>query len=115
VPSAEIPPEAAFVHIHSLEAMADLTVDPGRVGHGRVAIHVSREDFSEFPARAVRLTLDPPTPGTMIEHTASRSADGTWEIASLDLPQAGIWTARVIVTPQAGAPIVLDAPLVINP
>lgn len=115
VPSAEIPPDAAFVHIHSLEAMADLTVDPGRIGRGRVSIHVSREDFSEFPARAVRLALDPPVPGSTIERMAVRAADGTWEIASLDLPQAGIWTARVIVTPPTGVPIVLDAPLLINP
>lgn len=29
---ADIPPAAAFVHIHAPEAMADVTIDPGRVG-----------------------------------------------------------------------------------
>lgn len=114
-PASEVPPDAAFVHIHSIEAMADVTIDPGRAGRSRATIHISREDFSEFPAKAVRLALDPPAPGiTVAEHAAVRTAYGTWQIEEINLPQPGIWTVRVIIAPEIGAPIVLDAPIVIN-
>jgi hypothetical protein len=41
--------------------------------------------------------------------------DGTWEVNALDLPQDGVWTVRVIIPTNRGAPIVLDAPIVIEP
>ncbi len=55
-----IPPDAAFTHIHAPEAMADVTINPGRAGHSAVTIRVSREDFTTFAAKDVRLVLDPP-------------------------------------------------------
>jgi putative copper resistance protein D len=114
--ASAIPPDAAFVHIHSTEAMADVTIDPGRAGRASVSIRVSREDFSEFPARSVRLELDPPAPAVKrLAGSALRTPDGTWRIAAIDLGLPGIWTARVIVAPEAGTPIVLDAPVVIEP
>ena len=33
--STEIPPDAAFTHIHDVAAMADVTIDPGRAGPAR--------------------------------------------------------------------------------
>ena len=30
--NANVPPDAAFVHIHSSEAMAEVTIEPGRTG-----------------------------------------------------------------------------------
>jgi hypothetical protein len=41
-------------------------------------------------------------------------ADGTWQAANVDIPQPGIWTVRIIVTPEVGQPIALDAPIVIE-
>jgi len=109
-----IPPDASFVHIHAAEAMADVTIDPGRAGRTDVMIRVSREDLSLFPAKDVRLALDPPTAGGQtLERTAVKQSDGTWLIDGLTIAQSGIWTARVIVQPSQGEPIVLDAPIVI--
>ena len=42
--SAGIPPDAAFVHIHTSEVMAEVTIEPGRTGRTDVTIRVSRED-----------------------------------------------------------------------
>ena len=111
-PPPNIPADAAFVHIHSSEAMADVTIDPGRAGRAHVTVRVSREDFSEFPARSVRLALDPPAPahGTL-ERTTVSTPDGTWEVDALELGTPGIWTVRVIVIPANGPSIVLDAPV----
>jgi len=114
-PPPDIPPDAAFVHIHSSEAMADVTVNPGRAGPTRITVRVLREDFSEFPAQAVRLVLDPPAPTTKaVERAAIDMPDGTWQVDALDLGMPGIWTIRVVITPAAGPPIVLDAPIVID-
>lgn len=113
--TADIPSNAAFVHIHSSEAMADVTIDPGRAGRSRASIRVSRENFSEFPAKSVRLDLASPTTAVRrLARSAVRMPDGTWQIDAIDLVQPGIWTVRVIVAPEAGAPIVLDAPVVIE-
>ncbi len=112
---ADIPPNAAFVHIHAPEAMADVTVDPGRAGTAQVTIRVVREDFSRFPAKDVRLVLEPPSPGSRkLERDAIEQSDGSWGVNGIPLAEAGIWTVRVIVTPSKGEPIPLDAPIVIE-
>jgi len=62
VEPANIPAHAAFTHIHSSDAMADVTIDPGRSGRVNAVIRVLREDLSEFSSKSVLLTLDPPPP-----------------------------------------------------
>ena len=112
---ADIPPNAAFVHIHAPEAMADVTVDPGRAGTAQVTIRVVREDFSRFPAKDVRLVLEPPSPGSRkLERDAIEQSDGSWGVSGIPLAESGIWTVRVIVAPSKGEPIPLDAPIVIE-
>src|SRR5450759_5605360 len=113
--SADVPRDAAFVHIHTSEAMAEVTIEPGRAGAANAPIRILREDFSEFPARSVEVTLDPPATGPKIARRAAHLPDGTWEVNGLDLSQPGIWNVRVIIPADRGAPIVLDAPIVIEP
>jgi hypothetical protein len=112
--TADVPPDAAFVHIHTNEAMAEVTIEPGRTGVANAHIRLLRDDFSEFPAKSVELTLDPPAAGTKIARTAAHLPDGTWEVNALNLSQNGIWTVRVIIPTDRSAPIVLDAPIVIE-
>ena len=114
-PSVEIPAAAAFVHIHAGEAMADVTLDPGRAGPVRATIRVSREDSTDFVVKEVRLALDPPRAGvTSLERAAIRRPDGTWQVDRIDIEQSGIRTVRVILVPANGQPLVLDAPIVIE-
>ena len=113
--STGIPSDAAFVHIHTVEVMADVTIEPGRAGRTDVTIRVSREDSSHYPAKDVRLELDPPSAGgRTIGRAAIEQADGSWLVNDLTLAPAGIWAARVIVRSVKGDPIVLDAPVVIE-
>jgi copper resistance protein D len=111
-----IPPDAAFVHIHGEEAMADVTIDPGRVGRVNALIRVLRDDLSEFPASQVSVNLDAPAPGLeSISRTAVQQSDGVWRANDIDLPQAGNWTVRVTIGSSAGEKsIVLDAPIAIE-
>ncbi len=41
--------EAAYVHIHTEAAMADVSIDPGRAGKSNVTIRVTREDSGVYP------------------------------------------------------------------
>jgi putative copper export protein len=109
-----IPPDAAFTHIHAPEVMADVTINPGRAGRSAVTIRVSREDFTTFAAKDVRLGLDPPAAfGKSLDLNAKQQPDGTWTVDDVALAHPGIWSVRVIVIDQSGETIVLDAPIVI--
>jgi copper resistance protein D len=110
-----IPPDAAFVHIHTSEAMADVMINPRRPGQADVTIRVTREDLSLFPAKDVRLALEPPTRGRRpVEQDAVEQADGTWLVNGITLTEPGIWTVHVFVRPDHGELIPLDAPIVIE-
>ena len=114
-PATTVPADAVFTHIHAPEAMADVTIIPGRAGNSTITIRVSREDFTTFAAKDVRVVLDPPAaPGDSLDRYAKRQPDGTWTINDLTLVPPGIWTIRVIVIAQSGEAIVLDAPIVIE-
>lgn len=112
--STDVPPDAAFVHIHTSEAMAEVTIEPGHAGNANAHIRVLRDDFSEYPAKSVELSLDPPGGGAKIARVAAHLPDGTWEVNALDLPQPGVWTVRVIIGTDGNAAIVLDAPIEID-
>jgi copper transport protein len=95
--------------------MADVTINPGRAGNSAITIRVSRQDFTVFAAKDVRVVLDPPTAsGPSLDRDARRQPDGTWTINDITLAPPGIWTVRVIVIGQSGETIVLDAPIVID-
>ena len=110
-----VPPDAAFTHIHAPEAMADVTINPGHAGNSTITIRVSREDFTTFAAKDVRVVLDPPeASGDSLDRDTKRQPDGTWTINDITLAPPGIWTVRVIVIAQSEETIVLDAPIVIE-
>jgi len=115
LPTANVPADAAFVHIHTEQAMAEVTIDPGRAGPAKANIRILDENFSELPANVVHLTMEPPAPGTApIERDAVRQADGTWAVDGIDLPASGNWTVRVTIAGTNGIKIVLDGPIVIE-
>jgi hypothetical protein len=49
-----------------------------------------------------------------LERNAIELADGTWQVSGISITEPGIWTVKVIVTPQPGEAILLDAPIVIE-
>jgi len=114
--SEAISPGAAFVHIHGAEAMVDVIINPGRSGLSEATIRVMGEDLSRFPAKDVRLSLEPPlSRGPTLERGAVEYPDGAWRVTDIALPDPGIWIVRVTVTSEPGEAILLDAPIVIEP
>lgn len=114
--AAPVTSEAAFVHIHTEAVMADVTIAPGGGGNNNtVTIRLSREDYSLYAARDVMLVLEPREAGQQpIERIAAPIPDGTWQIENLVIPRAGIWILRLTIGAATGAPVVLDAPIVIT-
>ena len=74
--SADQPPDVAFVHIHAPEAMAELTISPGRAGPVQTTIRVMREDFTMFPGKGGAPSPRTPDPGPPGTRTGCRRPGG---------------------------------------
>jgi copper resistance protein D len=107
-------PEAAFVHIHDLKGMADVTILPGRPGPSEVWMRLMREDFTALAAKAVAVRLSHPGQKAVVGE-ARADLLGLWRASGLVLPVAGIWTIVIEVQTGEGDPLILDAPLVLGP
>jgi copper resistance protein D len=111
-----IPPDASFQHIHGIDGMADVMIEPGHVGTANATIHLWNDDLETLPASGVTLTLTAPAPGSKpTSRPASKDADGVWHVDGIALPESGNWTVSVgaILGPDKRldltAPIVIDA------
>jgi copper resistance protein D len=112
---SEIPAGAAFVHIHSEQGMADVTISPGRPGNARATIRLWNDDLTPLTAQHVTVTLTGPGAGSKpTTYTAYRAADDKWTIEGIELSQPGNWAVVVDVLIRPSNRIVLDAPIVIE-
>ena len=105
------PADAAFVHIHLVEGMADVTIRPGRTGRARATIRLWNEDFEALDARQVSLTLTAPAAtGNPAPRPAQQGRDGAWQVDGF--PD---WTVTVDVALDPTKHLTLTAPIVIEP
>jgi putative copper resistance protein D len=111
-----IPADAAFVHIHLVEGMADVTIRPGRAGRARATIRLWNEDFGPLEARQVSLTLTAPmAAGNPTPHPARQGRDGAWQVDGIELSEPGNWMVSVDVALDQTKRLTLTAPIVIEP
>jgi putative copper resistance protein D len=111
--SAAMNRDAAFVHIHTSEVMADLIIAPGRAGVTTATVQLWHEDYRPYAADRVRLTLEPKAAGVLrVVRDAVQAADGTWIVDNLRIRSGGDWIARITIE-RGGETLVLDAPLVL--
>lgn len=90
--------QPASVHVHTLKAMADITVMPGRAGPVAVAISLLNGEFGPLPAKELRVALSNGAAGIEpIERPATRGQDGIWRLDGLNLTVAGRWTIELEV------------------
>jgi copper resistance protein D len=114
-PAEAIPADAAFQHIHGESGMADVTIEPGRVGTANATIHLLDENLETLPAQKVTLTLTAPTPGSKpTARAAILGPDGLWQVDGLQLTEPGNWTVEVDATLDANTRLKLAAPIVID-
>jgi copper resistance protein D len=113
--SSAVPADAAFVHIHSDQGMAEVTILPGRTGPANATIRLWDDDFNVIPARKLSLALTPPVAGSKpITRAAVQDADAAWHVDGIELPQAGNWMVTVSTVLASGKLLVLEAPIVIE-
>jgi putative copper resistance protein D len=113
---APVPAGAAFVHIHTEQAMADVTVTPGRAALVTLELRLVREDFTPLKATQVSVRLSDQTTGQItLNSNAVAAGDGSWRVEGLDLPHAGTWTVWIDVSSDEYGRISLDGPIVIEP
>jgi copper resistance protein D len=113
--SGGIPADATFQHIHTGQGMADINIEPGRVGPAHATIHLWNEDFGTLAAQSVTFTLTPPgTGGKSITRPAVQDADQAWQVDGIELSEPGNWTVTVNAVLGSGPPLVLEAPIVIE-
>jgi len=111
-----VPADAAFVHIHLVEGMADVTIMPGRTGRARAIIRLWNEDFGPLEARQVSLTLTAPAAtGNPTPRAARQGRDGAWQVDGIELSEPGNWTVSVDVVLDQTKRLTLTAPIVIEP
>jgi copper resistance protein D len=111
-----LPADSAFVHIHTEQAMADVMIEPGRVGTAHATVHLWDGDFAPLAARELKVSIAPPVAGsTPTTRIAVQDSDGAWQVDGLDLTQPGNWTVTVDADLNSGSRVELAAPIVIDP
>jgi hypothetical protein len=111
-----VPADAAFVHIHSEQGMADVTIEPGRAGTAHAIIRLWNADFGTLASREVTLTLTAPAAGSKpISRVARQTPDESWRVDGIELSQPGNWTVVISAVLGPAKRLVLDAPIVIEP
>jgi copper transport protein len=90
--------QPASVHIHTLQAMADVTVSPGRAGPVSVEIVLMNGEFGPLTAKELSLSFSNTAAGIEpIERQAKLGADGIWRVQDLTLPVSGRWEAELAI------------------
>ncbi|MES0098241.1 CopD family protein [Mesorhizobium sp. M0019] len=108
--------QPASVHIHTLQAMADLSIAPGHAGLVAASIFIMTGDFGPLDAKQVTLVLSKPDSGIEpIKRPATRLGDGTWRVDDLVIPVAGRWTARLDILVSDFEMVKIEAPIDIRP
>jgi hypothetical protein len=105
--------EGAFVHIHDIDAMAEVRLLPGTSGQNHAEIRLMQENFQPLDAKSVELHLSKPgqQPVTVRAHLAD---DGLWQAPTIGMPTSGVWTVVVEITREGGSPLALDGPIVVG-
>ncbi|MER9246942.1 CopD family protein [Mesorhizobium sp. M0590] len=108
--------QPASVHIHTLQAMADLSIAPGHAGAVAASIFIMTGDFGPLDAKQVTLVLSKPDSGIEpIKRPATKPGDGTWRVDDLVIPVAGRWTARLDILVSDFEMVKIEAPIDIRP
>lgn len=88
----------ATIHIHAVDAMADIAVTPGRAGPVSITLDILNGEFGPLTPKEVTVFLSNPAAGVEeIERAATRAPDqdGRWQVEGMIAPLPGKWRIRV--------------------
>lgn len=108
--------EPVSTHVMTLQAMADLTVTPGRAGPVSVSIMLMTGDFGPLDAKEVTLVLSRPEAGIEpLKRVATKPGDGTWRVDGVVIPFPGRWTVRLDILVSDFEMVKVEGPIDIRP
>ncbi|RAZ92169.1 copper resistance protein CopC [Mesorhizobium hawassense] len=100
------------IHIHTLQAMADLSITPGHAGEVAASVMIMTGDFGPLDAKAVTLVLSKPDSGIEpIKRPATKPGDGTWRVDNLVIPLPGRWNVRLDILVSDFEMVKIEAPI----
>ncbi|TKB15591.1 MAG: copper resistance protein CopC [Mesorhizobium sp.] len=100
------------IHIHTLQAMADLSITPGHAGQVAASMVIMTGDFGPLDAKQVTLVLSKPDSGIEpIRRPATKPDDGTWRVDNLVIPLPGRWNARLDILVSDFEMVKIEAPI----
>ncbi|RVC41280.1 copper resistance protein CopC [Mesorhizobium sp. M4A.F.Ca.ET.090.04.2.1] len=100
------------IHIHTLKAMADLSITPGHAGPVAASMVIMTGDFGPLDAKEVTLVLSKPDSGIEpIKRPATKPGDGSWRVDNLVIPVPGRWTARLDILISDFEVVKIEAPI----
>jgi copper transport protein len=104
------------VHIHALQAMADLSITPGHAGPVAASMIIMTGDFGPLDAKEVTLVLSKPDSGIEpLKRAATKPGDGSWRVDNLVIPVPGRWTVRIDILVSDFEIVKIEAPVDIRP
>jgi copper resistance protein D len=110
-----VPEGAAFIHMHALEGMADVTIMPGHVGPASATVRLWDDDFNPLKAEALTFALTAPAAGSSpVTRAATQDDSGAWVVDGIALSQGGNWTVTLDADLGAKGHLVLKSPIVIE-
>ncbi|PBB70057.1 copper resistance protein CopC [Mesorhizobium sp. WSM4312] len=104
------------LHIHALEAMADLSITPGHAGPVAASMIIMTGDFGPLDAKEVTLVLSKPDSGIEpLKRAATKPGDGSWRVDNLVIPVPGRWTVRIDILVSDFKMVKIEAPVDVRP
>ncbi|HEV2502228.1 MAG TPA: copper resistance CopC/CopD family protein [Mesorhizobium sp.] len=108
--------EPVSTHMMTLQAMADLTVTPGKAGPVSASIMLMTGDFGPLDPKEVTLVLSRPEAGIEpLKRAATKPGDGTWRVDGLVIPFPGRWTVRLDILVSDFEMVKLEGSIHIRP
>ncbi len=84
------------LHIHTLPAMADVTISPGHAGPVSVSVMTMTGEFMPLEPKEIEIELTNPKAGIEpIRRKLEKRRDGLWHIDGLVIPIGGRWTIKL--------------------
>ena len=100
-PASEAPPvPAPMLHLHGIQAMANVTFSSGRTGSNALTVDVTEGDFGPLAPKEIEATLSLPAAGIeTLRLPLDQRQKGEWASGPFSLPIAGSWdlTLRLLI------------------
>jgi copper transport protein len=108
--------EPAFLHLHAVRAMADVTIRPGRAGPSTIYVVLQTGEFTPLAAKELTVALSNETAGIEpITRSAAQMEGTTWRVADVNLPVSGWWQIRLSILINDFERVTIDGTINIEP